>query len=69
MVNFRTYTENNKSFIERLVFPRFTAEITFNPNEASDLENIQMIDDCFDYMELASAMREAGDYLIQKKDE
>ncbi|NDV46241.1 hypothetical protein D0T49_04200 [Paludibacter sp. 221] len=65
MEKFKTYTENGKSFIERLVFPRFKAEITFNPDGVSDLENVEMIDECTDISELSKAMQKAGEYLTK----
>ena len=63
MKNFKIYTKNDKQIIERLVYPRFIGEITFN-SPISDVENISMIDKCDDIMLYAKAMREAGDYII-----
>jgi hypothetical protein len=61
--NFRIYEAENKQMIERLIYPKFTAEITFN-SEISDLENIQVDEDIFDAMDIATAMREAGEFIL-----
>jgi hypothetical protein len=63
MEKFKIYEENGKQVIERLVFPRFKGEITFG--KESDIENIEMIDECFDVAILAKAMRSAGEFLIK----
>ena len=60
---FRIYEAENKQMIERLTYPKFTAEITFN-SEISDLENIQVDEDIFDAMDIATAMREAGEFIL-----
>jgi hypothetical protein len=60
---FRIYEAENKQMIERLIYPKFTAEITFN-SEISDLENIQVDEDIFDAMDIATAMREAGEFIL-----
>jgi len=62
MNEFKIYTKDNKQIIERLTYPCFIAEITFN-NHASDLENIEFIDKCNDFMQVAKVMREAGEFL------
>jgi hypothetical protein len=64
MEKFRIYTAENKQMIERLIYPKFTAEITFD-SEISDLENIQVDEDIFDAMDLAKAMREAGEFILK----
>lgn len=64
MEKFRIYTAENKQMIERLIYPKFTAEITFN-SEISDLENIQVDEDLFDASDIAKAMREAGDFILE----
>ena len=60
---FKIYQQDEKQFITRLVYPKFTAEITFNSN-LSDLEHIEVHEDVLDAMDIARAMREAGDYLL-----
>ena len=64
MEKFRIYEADDKQMIERLIYPKFTAEITFN-SELSDLENIQVDEDIFDAMDIATAMREAGEFIIE----
>ena len=64
MEKFRIYTAEGKEMIDRLIYPKFTAEITFN-SEISDLENIQVDEDIFDAMDLATAMREAGEFILE----
>lgn len=64
MEKFRIYTADGKEMIERLIYPKFTAEITFNSN-ISDLENIEVDEDFFDAMDLATAMREAGEFILE----
>lgn len=63
---FRIYRQEGKQIIERLIFPRFIAEITFN-SPVSDIENVKMIDTCTDVMMVAKAMREAGEYIYNFK--
>jgi hypothetical protein len=65
---FKIYTAENKQMIERLIYPKFTAEITFN-SEISDLENIQVDEDIFDAMDLATAMRETADFILENSKE
>lgn len=64
MEKYRIYTADNKQIIERLIYPKFTAEITFN-SEISDLENIQVDEDIFDAMDLATAMRETAEFMLE----
>jgi hypothetical protein len=64
MEKFRIYTAENKQMIERLIYPKFTAEITFN-SEISDLENIQVDEDIFDAMDIATAMRETAEFILE----
>jgi hypothetical protein len=60
---FRIYKSENKQMIERLTYPKFTAEITFN-SDISDLENITLDEDVFDASDIAKAMREAGEFIV-----
>jgi hypothetical protein len=60
---FRIYTAENKQMIERLIYPKFTAEITFN-SEISDLENIEIDEDVWNAFDIAEAMREAGEFIL-----
>ncbi|WP_147381240.1 hypothetical protein [Parabacteroides sp. AM08-6] len=52
-----------KQMIRRNKYPRFTAEVMFE--ELSDIENVQLLDDCTDTIELARAMRKAGEFLLK----
>ena len=61
---FRIYQLGDKQIIERIVFPRFKAVITFN-SPISDIEDIELIDDTSDAMIVATAMREAGDFIYK----
>jgi hypothetical protein len=63
MEKFRIYTAENKQMIERLIYPKFTAEITFN-SEISDLENIEIDEDVWNAFDIAEAMREAGEFIL-----
>ena len=60
---FRIYTAENKQMIDRLIYPKFTAEITFN-SEISDLENIEIDEDVWNAFDIAEAMREAGEFIL-----
>lgn len=64
MISFKIYQENNNQVIERLIYPRFKAKITFN-SDISDLEDVEMIDRCSDPTQMARAMREAGDFILE----
>jgi hypothetical protein len=64
MEKFRIYTAENKQMIDRLIYPKFTAEITFN-SEISDLENIEIDEDVWNAFDIAEAMREAGEFILQ----
>jgi Helix-turn-helix. len=61
MENFKIYEKDDKTYIERLVSPRFVGEITFGAK--SDIENIEWIDSCVEVMTIARAMREAGEFI------
>jgi hypothetical protein len=61
---FRIYTAENKQMIERLIYPKFTAEITFN-SEISDLENIEIDEDVFDASDIETAIRETTEFILE----
>jgi hypothetical protein len=65
---FRIYESENKQMIERLIYPKFIAEITFN-SEISDLENIEIDEDVWNASDIAEAMREAGDFILENSKE
>jgi hypothetical protein len=66
---FTIHQDGDKQIIERLSYPRFKGEVTFN-SSTSDIENIELLDETTDPTILAMAMREAGEFLLTyKKDE
>jgi hypothetical protein len=62
---FRIYQQDQKQMIERLVYPRFSGEITFS-GTASDIENIVMDEDYLNASDIATALREAGEYILSQ---
>jgi hypothetical protein len=58
------FKKNGGSYIQRNIYPRLLAKIVFE--RLSDLEVVELIDDCKDPNELARAMRETGDYLMSQ---
>ena len=59
---FKIYQQDEKQFITRLVYPKFTAEITFNSN-LSDLKQVEIHEDVLDAKDITAALREAVDFL------
>lgn len=59
------YKENGRFMIRRNKYPRFSGEITFNADGASDIENVVFTDENCQLKEMASAMRKAGEYLLK----
>ena len=64
--DFRIYQDGDRQIIERLTYPRFKGVITFN-NPLSDIEEIEVDEDILDAGDIATALREAGDFLINYK--
>jgi hypothetical protein len=64
--DFRKYQDGDRQIIERLTYPRFRGVITFN-SPLSDIEEIELLDKTNNPTEIARAMREAGDFLINYK--
>ena len=64
--DFRIYQDGDRQIIERLTYPRFKGVITFN-SPLSDIEEIELLDKTNNPTEIARAMREAGDFLINYK--
>lgn len=60
---YELFERNGKKMIRRNKFPRFIGEITFG--QLSDIENIEMLDECTNPSEFAKAMRSAGEFLIK----
>ena len=64
--DYRIYQEGYRQIIERLSYPRFKGVVTFN-SPLSDIEDIELLDKTNSPTEIARAMREAGDFLINYK--
>jgi hypothetical protein len=64
--DFRIYQDGDRQIIERLSYPRFKGVVTFN-SPLSDIEEIELLDKTNNPTEIAKAMREAGDFLINYK--
>ena len=64
--DFRIYQDGDRQIIERLSYPRFKGVLTFN-SPTSDIEEIELLDKTNNPTEIARAMREAGDFLINYK--
>ena len=64
--DFRIYQDGDRQIIERLSYPRFKGVITFN-SPTSDIEEIELLDKTNNATEIARAMREDGDFLINYK--
>ena len=64
--DFRIYQDGDRKIIERLSYPRFKGVVTFN-SPLSDIEEIELLDKTNSPTEIARAMREAGDFLINYK--
>ena len=63
MDKFKVYEDAGNKIIEHLHYPAFKAKIKFDYG-ISDLDDIEMIDQCTDPLTLAKVMREAADFLI-----
>lgn len=64
--DFRIYQDGDKQIIERLSYPRFKGVVTFN-SPLSGIEEVELLDKTNSPTEIARAMREAGDFLINYK--
>jgi len=64
--DFRIYQDGDRQIIERLSYPRFKGVVTFN-SPLSDIEEVELLDKTNSPTEIARAMREAGDFLINYK--
>lgn len=64
--DFRIYQDGDRQIIERLSYPRFKGVITFN-SPLSDIEEIELLDKTNSPTEIARAMREAGEFIINYK--
>jgi len=66
MSKFIIHQDGDRQIIERLSYPRFKGVITFN-SPLSDIEEIELLDETNNPIEIARAMREAGDFIINYK--
>lgn len=65
-MKYKIYEERGRQVIERIAFPRFKGVVTFNAEGASDIEDIEWIDDPEeDVLKLARLMRSAGEFLMK----
>ena len=64
--DFKIYQDGDKQIIEGLSYPRFKGVITFN-SPLSDIEEIEVDEDILDAGDIATALREAGDFIINYK--
>ena len=64
--DFKIYQNGDRQIIERLSYPRFKGVVTFN-SSLSDIEEIEVDEDILDAGDIATALREAGDFLINYK--
>lgn len=58
---FEVFESNGKTMIRRNKFPRFIGEITMG--QLSDIENVEWIDECPDFMQVAKIMRLCSEFL------
>jgi hypothetical protein len=63
---FKIYWDGDRQIIERISYPRFRGVITFN-SPFSDIEEIELLDNTNSHTEIARALREAGEFLINYK--
>jgi hypothetical protein len=63
---FRIYQNGESQIIERLIYPRFIGVITFS-GDLSDIEDIEVDEDILDAGDIATALREAGEFLLNYK--
>lgn len=64
--DFRIYQDGDRQIIERLFYPRFKGVVTFN-GSLSDIDEIEVDEDIMDAGDIATALREAEDFLINYK--
>ena len=62
--SFEFFEKNGAMWIRRKIFPRFTAEVMLSDSEEkrSELENVRWLDKA-DELQMATALRKAGDYI------
>lgn len=62
---YELFDRDGETWIRRNKYPRFIGRITMGA--MSDIENVELIDDCDDVKKLASVMRKAGLFLKRYK--
>lgn len=62
--SFEFFEKDGAMWIRRKIFPRFTAEVMLSDSEEkrSELENVRWLDKA-DELQMATALRKAGDYI------
>lgn len=62
---FELFDRDGNTWIRRNKYPRFIGRVTMGA--LSDIEDIEILDNCTDVMKLASSMRKAGEFLRKRK--
>ena len=65
MPAFELFDRDGNTWIRRNKYPRFIGRVTMGA--LSDIEDIEILDNCTDVMKLASSMRKAGEFLRKRK--
>lgn len=60
---FELFKRNDIIWIRRNKYPRFIGRVLMGAK--SDIEDVEILDNCTDAKELASAMRKAGEFLLK----
>lgn len=62
---YELFDRDGETWIRRNKYPRFIGRVSMGTK--SDIEDIEVLDDCTDEIKLASAMRKAGVFLLKSK--
>jgi len=65
-LDFKIYQDGERQIIERISYPKFKGVITFN-GPLSDIEEIEVSEDILNAKDIATALREAGDFIVNYK--
>lgn len=60
---FELFEQDGDTWIRRNKYPRFTGRVTMGVH--SDIEDVDILDNCTDAKELANAIRKAGEFLLR----
>lgn len=60
---YELFDRGGETWIRRNKYPRFIGRVSMGTK--SDIEDIELLDDCTDKIKLASAMRKAGVFLLK----